>query len=92
MTYAEALKLRRENPQKYIELSYQSMVRHVRAMAEMKEAGAVVFDYGNAIRAQAEKGGLPHEVAFSFPGFVQAYIRPMFCEGKGAFPLGGPFR
>jgi urocanate hydratase len=85
MTYAEALKLRRENPQKYIELSYQSMVRHVRAMAEMKEAGAVVFDYGNAIRAQAEKGGLPHEVAFSFPGFVQAYIRPMFCEGKGPF-------
>jgi len=85
MTYAEALKLRRENPEKYIELSYQSMVRHVRAMAEMKEAGAVVFDYGNAIRAQAEKGGLPHEVAFSFPGFVQAYIRPMFCEGKGPF-------
>ena len=85
MTYAEALKLRRENSQKYIELSYQSMVRHVRAMAEMKEAGAVVFDYGNAIRAQAEKGGLPHEVAFSFPGFVQAYIRPMFCEGKGPF-------
>jgi urocanate hydratase len=85
MTYAEALKLRRENPQKYIELSYQSMVRHVRAMAEMKEAGAVVFDYGNAIRAQAEKGGLPHKVAFSFPGFVQAYIRPMFCEGKGPF-------
>jgi urocanate hydratase len=85
MTYAEALKLRRENPQKYIELSYQSMVRHVQAMAEMKEAGAVVFDYGNAIRAQAEKGGLPHEVAFSFPGFVQAYIRPMFCEGKGPF-------
>ncbi len=85
MTYAEALKLRREDPQRYIELSYQSMVRHVRAMAEMKEAGAVVFDYGNAIRAQAEKGGLPHEIAFSFPGFVQAYIRPMFCEGKGPF-------
>jgi len=85
MTYQEALKLRREDPQRYIELSYGSMVRHVRAMAEMKEAGAVVFDYGNAIRAQAEKGGLPHEIAFSFPGFVQAYIRPMFCEGKGPF-------
>lgn len=85
MTYGEALKLRKENPKKYIELSYQSMVRHVKAMAEMKEAGAVVFDYGNAIRAQAEKGGLPHEIAFSFPGFVQAYIRPMFCEGKGPF-------
>jgi len=85
MSYEEALKLREENPEKYIELSYQSMVRHTRAMAEMKEAGAVVFDYGNALRAQAEKGGLAHEVAFSFPGFVQAYIRPMFCEGKGPF-------
>lgn len=85
MTYEEALKLREENPEKYIELSYASMVRHCRAMAEMREAGAIVFDYGNALRAQAEKGGLPHEVAFSFPGFVQAYIRPMFCEGKGPF-------
>jgi urocanate hydratase len=85
MTYQEALKLREEDPEEYIELSYHSMVRHVKAMAEMKEAGAVVFDYGNAIRAQAEKGGLSHEVAFSFPGFVQAYIRPMFCEGKGPF-------
>ncbi|NOX45014.1 MAG: urocanate hydratase [Caldiserica bacterium] len=85
MSYTEALKLREKDPQKYIELSYRSMVKHVEAMAEMKEAGAVVFDYGNAIRAQAEKGGLPHEVAFSFPGFVQAYIRPMFCEGKGPF-------
>ncbi len=85
MTYAEALALRERDPARYIALSYASMVRHVRAMAEMKEAGAVVFDYGNALRAQAEKGGLPHEVAFSFPGFVQAYIRPMFCEGKGPF-------
>ncbi len=85
MSYEEALKLRAEDPERYIELSYQSMVRHVKAMAEMKEAGAVVFDYGNALRAQAEKGGLSHEVAFSFPGFVQAYIRPMFCEGKGPF-------
>lgn len=85
MTYEEALKLRASDPKRYIELSYQSMVRHVKAMAEMKEAGAVVFDYGNAIRAQAEKGGLPHEVAFSFPGFVQAYVRPMFCGGKGPF-------
>ncbi len=85
MSYEEALKLREENPEKYIELSYQSMVRHTKAMAEMKEAGAVVFDYGNALRAQAEAGGLSHEIAFSFPGFVQAYIRPMFCEGKGPF-------
>ena len=85
MSYEEALKLRKENPEKYIGLSYESMVRHTKAMAEMKEAGAVVFDYGNALRAQAEKGGLAHEIAFSFPGFVQAYIRPMFCEGKGPF-------
>ena len=85
MSYEEALKLRKEDPDRYIELSYRSMVRHVRAMRDMKEAGAVVFDYGNALRAQAEKGGLSHEEAFSFPGFVQAYIRPMFCEGKGPF-------
>ena len=85
MSYEEALKLREENPEKYIELSYQSMVRHVQAMHDMREAGAIVFDYGNALRAQAETGGLSHEIAFSFPGFVQAYIRPMFCEGKGPF-------
>ncbi|MDY0392368.1 MAG: urocanate hydratase [Candidatus Bipolaricaulis sp.] len=85
MAYQEALRLREGNPAKYIELSYKSMVRHVRAMRDMKEAGAVVFDYGNALRAQAERGGLSHEEAFSFPGFVQAYIRPMFCAGKGPF-------
>jgi len=85
MAYAEAVALRQRDPQRYIELSYASMVRHVRAMAEMRERGAIVFDYGNALRAQAEKGGLPHETAFSFPGFVQAYIRPMFCAGKGPF-------
>jgi urocanate hydratase len=85
MAYQEALRLRKENPAHYIELSYSSMVRHVRAMAEMRERGAIVFDYGNALRAQAEKGGLAHETAFSFPGFVQAYIRPMFCAGKGPF-------
>ncbi|QAA77147.1 MAG: Urocanate hydratase [Candidatus Bipolaricaulis sibiricus] len=85
MTYAEALALREKDPGRYIELSYLSMVRHVAAMAEMKSRGAVAFDYGNALRAQAEKGGLAHEAAFSFPGFVQAYIRPLFCEGKGPF-------
>lgn len=85
MTYADALRLRKRDPKRYIGLSYASMARHCRAMAEMKGAGAVVFDYGNALRAQAEKGGLDHATAFSFPGFVQAYIRPMFCEGKGPF-------
>lgn len=85
MSYQEALGLRERDPRGYVELSFASMVRHVRAMHGMKEAGAVAFDYGNALRAQAERGGLSHEVAFSFPGFVQAYIRPMFCEGKGPF-------
>jgi len=85
MTYAEALVLRQRDPARYSELSYASMVRHVQAMAAMRDSGAVVFDYGNALRAQAEKGGLPHETAFAFPGFVERYIRPMFCEGKGPF-------
>lgn len=85
MTYAQAVALRERDPKTYIERSYASMVRHVQAMAKMQESGAVVFDYGNALRAQAEKGGLAHATAFSFPGFVQAYIRPMFCEGKGPF-------
>ncbi|MGC9529426.1 MAG: urocanate hydratase [Candidatus Bipolaricaulaceae bacterium] len=85
LSYADALRLRADDPERYAELSYRSMVRHAQAMADMQEAGAVVFDYGNALRAQAERGGLPHKVAFSFPGFVQAYIRPMFCRGKGPF-------
>nr|BAL59837.1 urocanate hydratase [Candidatus Acetothermum autotrophicum] len=83
MTYDEALKLRRENPEKYIELSFASMVRHVQAMIEMQKAGAVVFDYGNNLRGQAQRGGHPNP--FQFPGFVPAYIRPLFCEGKGPF-------
>jgi urocanate hydratase len=83
MSYDEALKLRRENPEKYIELSFASMVRHVQAMIEMQRAGAVVFDYGNNLRGQAQRGG--HPDPFQFPGFVPAYIRPLFCEGKGPF-------
>lgn len=83
MSYAEALALRRKDPQKYIELSFASMVRHVQAMIGMQEAGAVVFDYGNNLRGQAQKGG--HPDPFAFPGFVPAYIRPLFCEGKGPF-------
>ncbi len=83
MSYDEALKLRRENPEKYIELSFASMVRHVQAMIDMQKAGAVVFDYGNNLRGQAQRGG--HPDPFQFPGFVPAYIRPLFCEGKGPF-------
>jgi urocanate hydratase len=83
MSYDEALKLRRENPEKYIELSFASMVRHAQAMIDMQRAGAVVFDYGNNLRGQAQRGG--HPDPFQFPGFVPAYIRPLFCEGKGPF-------
>ncbi|MCX8103034.1 MAG: urocanate hydratase, partial [Candidatus Bipolaricaulota bacterium] len=83
MSYDEALRLRRENPQKYIELSFASMVKHVQAMIEMQKSGAVVFDYGNNLRGQAQRGG--HPDPFQFPGFVPAYIRPLFCEGKGPF-------
>ncbi len=81
--YREALELRKTDPEKYIAMAYSSMAQHVRAMVEMKDRGAVVFDYGNNIRAQAEKGG--YDRAFAFPGFVPAYIRPLFCEGKGPF-------
>lgn len=83
MSYTQALKLRHQNPEKYIELSFASMVRHVQAMIEMQKAGAVVFDYGNNLRGQAQRGG--HPDPFQFPGFVPAYIRPLFCEGKGPF-------
>ncbi|MFH1862190.1 MAG: urocanate hydratase [bacterium] len=81
--YAEALELRKQDPRRYIEMSYRSMAQQVRAMVELKDRGAVVFDYGNNIRAQAEQAGYTR--AFEFPGFVPAYIRPLFCEGKGPF-------
>ena len=81
--YEEALKLRKENPEKYRKLAYESIVKHVEAMVEFKKKGAVVFDYGNNIRGQAYKAGFKE--AFSFPGFVPAYIRPLFFEGKGPF-------
>ncbi len=83
MSYEEALQLRQTNPEKYIELSFVSMAGHVQAMIEMQAAGAIVFDYGNNLRGQAQRGG--HPDPFQFPGFVPAYIRPLFCEGKGPF-------
>ncbi len=75
--------VRKRDPDKYIHLSFQAMVNHCRAMVEMQSRGAVVFDYGNNLRGQALKGGLAE--AFDFPGFVPAYIRPLFCDGKGPF-------
>jgi len=83
MTYAEALALRAQDPARYMREAIRAMGEHVRAMLDLRRKGAVVFDYGNNIRAQAKKAGV--EDAFDFPGFVPAYIRPLFCEGKGPF-------
>jgi urocanate hydratase len=80
----EAAKILREsNPGKYLELAYDSMKLHVEKMLRLQEKGAVTFDYGNNLRARAFEKGLLN--AFDFPGFVPAYIRPLFCEGKGPF-------
>jgi len=83
LTVEEGKKLRTENPDKYIELAYQSMAKHVRLMLELQKRGAVTFDYGNNLRGRAKEVGV--ENAFDFPGFVPAYVRPLFCEGKGPF-------
>lgn len=79
----EADKLRESDPKKYVKLSSASMKKHVDAMLKFQEKGSVAFDYGNNIRQVAFDEGL--ENAFDFPGFVPAYIRPLFCEGKGPF-------
>ena len=79
----EAKKLREENPKEYVKLSSASMAKHVEAMLQFQKNGAVVFDYGNNIRQVAFDTGIKN--AFDFPGFVPAYIRPLFCEGKGPF-------
>ncbi|MBL4578486.1 MAG: urocanate hydratase, partial [Flavobacteriales bacterium] len=83
MTVEEAGVLRETNPEQYIGLSKETIVRHVKQMLELQSRGAITFDYGNNLRGQALEMGL--ENAFDFPGFVPAYIRPLFCEGKGPF-------
>ncbi|MGZ5191913.1 MAG: urocanate hydratase, partial [Flavisolibacter sp.] len=83
ISYEQAKVLRDQNPKQYIEYAYQSMYRHVELMLELQKRGAITFDYGNNIRARAKEKGLKN--AFDFPGFVPAYIRPLFCEGKGPF-------
>ncbi len=83
MSLEDAENLRQTNPKKYKSLSIKSMAKHVELMLELQKKGAVTFDYGNNIRAYAKEGGV--ENAFDFPGFVPAYIRPLFCEGKGPF-------
>ncbi|WP_197430993.1 MULTISPECIES: urocanate hydratase [unclassified Anoxybacillus] len=79
----EARELRKNDPEEYVRRSKQSMAKHVEAMLEFQTRGAIVFDYGNNIRQVAKDEGV--EKAFAFPGFVPAYIRPLFCEGKGPF-------
>jgi urocanate hydratase len=79
----DALVLRRKNPDEYTERAMQSMAVHVEAMLALQKKGAVTFDYGNNIRAQAKKAGIKN--AFDIPGFVPEYIRPLFCEGRGPF-------
>jgi urocanate hydratase len=83
LSIAEADALRRTNPDEYIRRAIAAMAEHVRAMLALQRRGAVTFDYGNNIRAQAQKGGVAD--AFDIPGFVPEYIRPLFCEGKGPF-------
>ena len=75
--------LRLQNPQQYINLSYDSMKLHVMLMLQLQQMGSITFDYGNNLRARAQERGLKN--AFDFPGFVPAYIRPLFCQGMGPF-------
>ena len=82
-TLDQANSLRETDPEAYIKEAYRAMGEHVQAILDLKKKGAVAFDYGNNLRAQAEKAGVKD--AFSYPGFVPAYIRPLFCEGKGPF-------
>ncbi|NUQ33540.1 MAG: urocanate hydratase [Planctomycetaceae bacterium] len=79
----QALKLRKDDPKRYEKESFETMARHVRAMLELQKRGANTFDYGNNLRGFAKEAGVRE--AFDFPGFVPAYIRPQFCEGRGPF-------
>ena len=83
MSVEEGNVLRNQNPEKYMELSYASMAKHVTLMLALQKLGAITFDYGNNLRGRALEAGVKN--AFDFPGFVPAYIRPLFCEGKGPF-------
>jgi urocanate hydratase len=83
MDVEAADRLRKNDPEKYVDLSYNTMARHVELMLEMQQKGAIVFDYGNNLRGRALERGVKN--AFDFPGFVPAYIRPLFCQGKGPF-------
>ena len=83
LNFNEAIELRKSNPDVYIRKAKETIVAHVKAMLTMQKLGAITFDYGNNIRGEAKENGV--ENAFDFPGFVPAYIRPLFCDGKGPF-------
>ena len=83
MTFQEALDLRKFDPDRYMQESFRAISEHVRGILQLKNMGSVAFDYGNNLRGQAKKAGV--ENAFDYPGFVPAYVRPLFCEGKGPF-------
>ena len=83
LSLEKAGEMRENNPKEYLKRSYSSIADHVRCMLTLKEKGAITFDYGNNLRAMAKEAGV--ENAFDFPGFVPAYVRPLFCEGKGPF-------
>ena len=85
MTLAQAAAMRAANPDEVIRQARASMVKHVRALLGMKARGTVLFDYGNNLRGGAVDGGMSAEDAYSYPGFVPEYIRPLFCVGKGPF-------
>ncbi len=83
MSLQQAEEMRNKDKKEYLRRSYDSMAEHVRQMLRLKDMGAITFDYGNNLRAMAKESGV--ENAFDFPGFVPAYVRPLFCEGKGPF-------
>ncbi len=83
VSYEDALRLRGSEPERYVEAALRSMAEHCSLMVELMKKGAVTFDYGNNLRGHAKEAGF--EDAFAYPGFVEAYIRPMFCEGRGPF-------
>lgn len=83
LSFDEGKALREEDPEKFTQLAMESMARHCATMVAFQEQGAIVFDYGNNLRQRAFDAGV--ENAFSYPGFIPAYIRPLFCEGKGPF-------
>jgi len=85
VTLEQAAALRASDPREYVRRARASMADHVRALLAMQARGAVVFDYGNNLRGEAEQGGLPRAQAFAYPGFVPEFLRPLFCLGKGPF-------